>query len=241
MKKIKSVKNSSGFTLIELIISMAILSILVTGVFAFLSSANEHYSDTKSFNDFNSSSSLICDYMTDILRYTDAILVLEDYDGIPQAIDGYSHCFIIDENNCHASADSVEGRKNLTGRILRASLSDGSGGYVDIADDLSNARVILGDSIFGDFFYEYDIEAYKDGISLDIFGYVPMKASGASYVPDYETTYTAKMTIESLNLKHDPNVDVLYYQFDVSSSYGAFPQQAGTAGKKYTYIFYNLP
>lgn len=235
----KTKKNSSGFTMVELIVATAILGILMVGAFSFMRPAKQNYTDAGKFSDLNGATSAICDYLTEYLRYSDAILILENYDGVPvtsgKKIGGkdFTDYFVIDTSTVFANPETAAFRKGCTGRILRAAL--GLSGV-----DLSTANVIMGDSIFGAYFYTYDVSAVDDSVSIDITAFYPIRDSSGVYVPDPNDKFTTNVTVESMNLKISAD-SVIHFDFAASPNYSAYPQVAASSGTTYTYIFYNIP
>lgn len=236
----KRSSNSSGFTLVELMVATIALGILMTGAFSFLKPASDNYRDTGEFTNLHGATSAISDYLTGHLRYATDILILEGYEGIPvtsaDSIAGtkYTHYFILDNSRVLAPVGTAAYNKNCTGRILRSTMGL-SGVSVDCG-------VILGEGVYGDYYYHYDVEAYENGLKLNIDAYPAKKSVTGDYIEDSESKFETEITIESLNIRNDATKQVKYYDFINSPNYSLFPQVSGSdTSVRYTYIFYTAP
>lgn len=76
------INNKKGFTLIELIVSMAILSILMTAVFAMFSPVNKFYVNTDNIDKRFTASNGIMNYISENIRYSKCIYIFAGVDDI---------------------------------------------------------------------------------------------------------------------------------------------------------------
>lgn len=234
-------KNSSGLTLIELIVATGVLSILIGGALIYTKPVSENYKDSGNFTNINSITSNISDYVTDRLRYATDVLILENYDGYPvtsaDKINGvkYSRYFVIDETTVYGSAGQASFNKNCTGRILVSPM--GLSGV-----DVSSANIIMGNSAFGDYYFDFDVKTLtSSSIGIDIVATPARKDSTGTYISDYKNKIPSSIAIECLNIKNTDGKEVKYVNCSSGTAYSTYPKVTGTEGKTYTYIFYNEP
>lgn len=163
-------KNNKGFTLVELIVVAAMMSILMGAILNFIQPINQFYSNTWATADANDIGNTVVDYLDRELRYTTNMLILEDYEGMPTVEGGYvisdsgaksstkfTDVIIIDNVNPRGSsltdyvADStVARRKKATGALIRASLSNSDGTI-----EIENSKIVLGEAEYSDFKAEF--------------------------------------------------------------------------------------
>lgn len=235
----KHSSNASGFTLVELMVATIALGILMTGAFAFMKPASDNYRDTGEYTNLHGATSAISDYLTGHLRYATDILVLEGYEGSPvtnaDSLAGtkYTHYFILDNNRVLAPSDTAAYRKNCTGRILRSAMG--------LSGVNVNCGVILGEGIYGDYYYHFDVEPYETGLKIDIAAYPAKKSVTGDYIKDTDSKFETEITIESLNIRNDITKKVKYYDFVNSPNYTLFPKVSNSDTTRYTYIFYTMP
>lgn len=234
-------KNSSGLTLIELIVATAVLSVLIGGALMYTKPVSENYKETGDFTNINSITSNISDYVTDRLRYATDVLILDNYNGHPvtsaDKINGvkYSRYFIFDETTVYGSEGQSSFNKNCTGRVLVSPM--GLSGV-----DVANANIIMGNAAFGDYYFDFNINKLtSSAIGIDILAKPAVKDSTGTYVSDYKNRIPSSIAIECLNIKNNDGKEIKYVDFASGAAYSSYPQVTGSEGKTYTYVFFNEP
>lgn len=237
----KFTKNSSGLTLIELIVASAVLSVLIAGALMYTKPVSENYRETGDFTNVHGITSNISDYLTDRLRYATDVLILDNYDGCPitsaDKINGvtYSKYLVIDEFTVYGSAGQSSFNKNCTGRILVSPM--GLSGV-----DVSGANIIMGNDAFGDYYFDFQVDKLtSSAIGINIEATPAMRDTTGTYVSDYERRIDSSIAIECLNIKNTDGKEIKYVNFASGSGYSSYPKVSGTDGHLYTYIFFNEP
>lgn len=161
-------KNNKGFTLVELIVVAAILSILMGAILNFIQPINQFYTNTWATTDANDIGNTVVDYLDKELRYTTNMLILEDYEGLPVVEDGcvisdsgaksstkFTDVIILDNVNVRGSSladfdptSTAARRKNARGALIKESLADGT-------LDIDKSKIVLGEAEYSDFKAEF--------------------------------------------------------------------------------------
>lgn len=156
-------KNKNGFTLVELVVVMAIFGMILSCILNFMKPANDVHNDVQATMDANVISSGLIEYIDDEIRYASNVLVLQDFIGVPEVSDkGYvgeykvpfTNCLMIDNvhfrgystKNYSGSSDDTDAKKvGATGCVIKVNKLDEDG------FDLNNSSVVKGDDFYDKF------------------------------------------------------------------------------------------
>lgn len=160
-------KKLKGFTLIELIIVMAILVSVLTAILQLMEPVNEAFADTVMYESQRTAEQGIADYITENLRYSEQASIIDQGESVtytsgtssPVNSEADAVNYFADKNNLDLSEAEDRARINVikidrtttytdggytyTGRLLRrkgwnSSVSPLSGSTVDIANVKAN-------------------------------------------------------------------------------------------------------
>lgn len=188
-------KNLKGFTLVELIVVMALMGIIMAGVFAILSPTSRMAARITSAKDEETAAFQAGRSVSNVLSYaTNAIVYGVNAGGtVPNpSSDMYTYVYIID--NVNARATSSKGAKGVINRAAYTSSGIGT------------QKCVIPEDIFGEDHFKIIISEYGAGgesnyITLEFEG-MPMKADGTSYVPNTDQKYSYKVAIDFLNINN---------------------------------------
>ena len=257
MKKV----NKKGFTLIELIIVATIMVMVMGAILNFIRPMNKFYERTQNMDDTNDICSILMDNVDDQLRYATNLIVLQNYQGVPQLSDGFlvdssghpsfkanlTDVLIIDNNAIRGSQlagydaqGTVAHRKGAQGCILRARINDAG-------IDIDNMNILRSEDLYNDYGCKFDasLQVSENGkskcltIDMDLrrprregLNYVFDKV-GASQVRDFE--------LVNINLDEasNKNMNASFYSTDPNAlnqiDYNMFPQSSnvGSTGSNH--------
>ena len=130
-------KNQKGFTLIELIVVIALLTVMMGAILQLMGPIRQVYNTTLNTVNTKTAGETIISYIEDKTRYSTDMLVLKDYEGVPQispvgtsesfkvgncsAV--FKECIIVDNSHTRNemfadfSTNALTSRKNCTGTI----------------------------------------------------------------------------------------------------------------------------
>lgn len=208
-------KNNKGFTLVELIVVAAIMSIMMGAILNFIKPINEFYNSTWATTDATDIGNGVVNYLDKELRYTTNMLILEDYEGMPEVSGGYlindsgakssvkfTDVIIIDNNNPRGSSlddfdptTTAARRKGAKGAMLKASLASGT-------IDIPSTSIILSEPTYSDFKAEFTARlaggTKNKCLEVGIKQWKP-KYEGGSWQYD-KVTYDQKRNVELVNI-----------------------------------------
>lgn len=255
MKKV----NKKGFTLIELIIVATIMVMVMGAILNFIRPMNKFYERTQNMDDTNDICSILMDNVDDQLRYATNLIVLQDYQGVPQLSDGFlvdssghpsfkaklTDVLIIDNNAIRGSQlagydaqGTVAHRKGAKGCILRARINDAG-------IDIDNMNILRSEDLYNDYGCKFDasLQVSENGkskcltIDMDLrrptregLNYV-FKKVGASQVRDFE--------LVNINLDEasNKNMNASFYSSRANAlntiDYNSFVQSSNTGGSNH--------
>ena len=160
--------NKKGFTLVELVVVVAIFGIILGTILNFIKPANNLHNDVQATMDANIISSGVVEYMDDELRYATNVLVLQNYAGVPKvSATGqvgtcpipFTSCLILDNKNFRGYSlsdysgsdnDTAAKRMGATGCVIKVNQLDQGGLH------LKNSRVAKGVAFYDNF--KFDIQ-----------------------------------------------------------------------------------
>lgn len=159
-------KNLKAFTLVELVVVSCMMVIMMGAILNFIKPINNFYHRTFSTADSNDIGNIIMDYFESEVRYSTNMIVLEDYEGMPEVSGGYlmtssgakastikfTDVIIIDNNNnrgsvlsTYSATDTPAHRKRAKGSIIKANMT--ASGTID----LTNAKLAVGEETLSDY------------------------------------------------------------------------------------------
>ncbi len=251
--------NKKGFTLIELIIVATIMVMVMGAILNFIRPMNKFYERTQNMDDTNDICSILMDNVDDQLRYATNLIVLQDYQGVPQLSDGFlvdssghpsfkakmTDVLIIDNDHVRGSQlagydaqGTVAHRKGAKGCILRARINDAG-------IDIDNMNILRSEDLYNDYGCKFDasLQVSENGkskcltIDMDLrrptregLNYV-FKKVGASQVRDFE--------LVNINLDEasNKNMNASFYSSRANAlntiDYNSFVQSSNTGGSNH--------
>lgn len=245
--KIKS-KLQSGFTLVELIVSMCIISIMFGAILQVVSPTTKFFEKTSDFKDQVDISATLTNTIEAEIRYASNVLILEDYVGVPvvdnkNQLQGlpnveFNTVLIIDNNNPRGSAftdfdatSSASRRRGATGQVLKVDL-------YKMGINLKSSSLILSEAFFSDYTYELNATGNTDENGL---GYVGFDTKIYNYSYNNGTykynklEYNASeyLYLTNINLKDDDGNQFYVNKFNNSilpTDYNNYPQATVPGG-----------
>ncbi len=170
--------NESGFTLVELVVVVAIFGIIMGAALNLMKPMNEMYRKNKTTMETNTTGTGLVNYIDKELRYATNIVVLKDYKGVPVASNvgnQYTNVLILDNNNpagYSTTGYTPTAIMGETGQVIKCSIVSGE---INIKD----SAVAMGKDAYDK--YLYDFEAYASDASGKSFLNFNMKTKSASY------------------------------------------------------------
>ncbi|MFT3951351.1 MAG: prepilin-type N-terminal cleavage/methylation domain-containing protein [Oscillospiraceae bacterium] len=241
----KQKKLQQGFTLVELIVVMAIVAVFFGTIWNFMKPTARMYSQS---NEYMNSESIVMNIQQTIdseLRYATNALVLTNYSGKPSElkIDSklYNACLVIDQTTRRGDQHSDSYKIGANGTMYKYKYS--SGGYGDkitlFPDDYlgtesyrfsvtNTSRVSAGRTFF----------SLQVGVSSFDNAYVNGEATTPENNPDTEVfEYSASVSMDNINALTSRNMEYHDCVTEAATIYNSYPSQVGEKGT-YTYIFY---
>lgn len=209
-------KNNKGFTLVELIVVSCMMVIMMGAILNFVKPITNFYRRTWTTADSNDIGNSVMSYFESELRYSTNVLILEDYEGMPQVTDGYlrtaggakansvkfSNVIVLDNENVRGEVfdtydanDNPAHRKKAAGSIIKFDIT---GGVIDI----TNPKIPVSEEVYSDFRAEFtgrlsqdtDNKCLKIGMNL----YKPVY-NGTVYEFN-ELSYNQSRDVELVNI-----------------------------------------
>ena len=244
----KAKKNNSGFTLIELVVVIALLTLMMGAILQLMDPIRNVYHDTLDTVNTKTAGETMISYVEDKTRYATNVLVLENYKGVPQITPsgnnaakvglcdvGFTDVMIIDNTNLRGSALSdypgdtatVAGRKHCKGAIYNIS----DIGAANVLDLTKASTGTVGENIYGNYTYDIGLDVKStDGyamLNFDIESY-EMEYNGSDYVKATDPEYKASRYFDLVNINID-NADSYIINdvvdFDTAPDYTKYPNQ----------------
>lgn len=252
-------KLLKGFTLIELIIVMAILSILMVGIMQMMKPIRETYVDSTYYESQRNTQSGIVTYLTESLRFatkmgvyneqesgisnlSDAITAFTNATGYNSATDGDLNVITIDNKKQYKYNNTVS-----YGRILRSKDSSGT-----------TSRLALGEAYYDKYTYSINVvptgavEKHDDASNPSkVTGrtFTGLKVTVSSLLPSsLNSTKRSGTTVKTNDVSGykcvstDGEVNCLNLNSPISGATDAlYAGSSTTANSANTYIIFTLP
>ncbi len=160
-------KNNKGFTLVELVVVMAIFGIIMGAILNIIRPTNDVYNDVDDTMHTNVIGSGVAEYIDDELRYATNVLILENFPGVPTVSDAgklgnydvsFTNCLVFDNRNLRGTnlknspttKDNVANRMGATGCVIKVSKVN-EGGF-----NFNNSVVCKGTDFYDKFKFEFN-------------------------------------------------------------------------------------
>ncbi|EXM38718.1 hypothetical protein RASY3_08480 [Ruminococcus albus SY3] len=215
--------NKNGFTLIELVIVATIMVMIMGAILNWIRPMNRFYQRTQALSDSNDVGSLLMDSVDDELRYATNVVILQNYEGVPQLSGGFlvdssgnssysakfTDVIIIDNNAIRGSRfpdydpnGTVAHRKGARGCIIKATARD------IIDTDRMRCLGLGGEALYSDYGCHFDasLNTFENGassVTIDMELTRPTR-NGAVYVFD-KFGYNQQRDFELVNVNLKKN------------------------------------
>ena len=181
-----------GFTLVELIVVMALMSILMLAIMKMFQPIRETYVDTTQYEAQRTAQNGVIKYITESVRFSTDLGIYNDVTTASDAVDAFAtaYCtaYSIDSSKVADVQEAIKKnaeviiidnttshyRKNFTGRLVRRKV-DGTNSSVgapsftgtnNLVDTSSNWRTALGESYYGEntYYITLDVSDSTNGM-----------------------------------------------------------------------------
>ncbi len=245
MKKNKNLQ--SGFTLVELIVVVALMAIVFGALMNVLKPTNIFFNESEAFKDEVMISAGLTDALGDEVRYSTNVIVLQNYVGVPSLVSGkqfsglpdveFDSAIMFDNDNVRGSAYSdytpdgtVASRKGAKGQIVKFALNE-------LGVDFGSASSLYNLDYYADYQYEFTATGNIDENNMAYvdFGITMYDYSAAQANYDYdEMPYESSeyLYLKNINLRDDDGYKMYVKDFGGSvedSDYAGFERASADA------------
>lgn len=216
-------KNKKGFTLVELIVVVALMVIIMGAVLSILRPVNNFYQKVNNTTHQEAACIAMGDSISDNIKYAKKVkITCSDTNPVPS---GYKNYILIDNQSKRTGANGIA--KECQG-VIKQKIGGGAEKYLRTFDENNNAS------------YEISVEQYgagegKNFIKLN-FKAMAMKYESGSYVKNTENVYQYSKSIEFTNIN---NKQILSIKNDCNFSY--MPYSGANSYPNYILIEYDNP
>ncbi len=239
-------KNEKGFTLVELVVVIALLTVMMGAILQLMGPIRQVYNTTLNTVNTKTAGETIIGYIEDKTRYATDMLVLKNYEGVPQISPigtsetfkvgacsaPFTECIIVDNNHLRDemfadfSNDTLTSRKNCRGTVY--TLKDlGGKDYLDLTKAKAGS---IGNNVYGPYSYHTNIfleeNKFKYDLLVDVESYA-MEFQNNAYVEAADPEYTAnrKFDLTNINIDKDDSYKVWdFLDFATEANYTKYPQ-----------------
>lgn len=185
-------KNKKGFTLVELIVVMALMSVIMLAIMYIMGPARKYYARTEN----NKNEEAVCigvsNAISDEIKYARNVRVygLNSGDTAPSIPSDCDSLIVIDN-----VSDRPGSKKKAKGFVTKSAANG------------SKSSIVMGENFYGEDEFNIKVSASGTGdnrnyIMLEFISY-PLSYNGSSYVKsDTAVDYTLKKSIEFVNINN---------------------------------------
>lgn len=185
-------KNKKGFTLVELIVVMALMSVIMLAIMYIMGPARKYYARTEN----NKNEEAVCigvsNVISDEIKYARNVRVygLNSGDTAPSIPSDCDSLIVIDN-----VSDRPGSKKKAKGFVTKSAANG------------SKSSIVMGENFYGEDEFNIKVSASGTGdnrnyIMLEFISY-PLSYNGSSYVKsDTAVDYTLKKSIEFVNINN---------------------------------------
>lgn len=190
-------KNQKGFTLVELIVVMALMAIIMGAVMAIMSPTAKFHNKVENTTNQEAVCIAVGDSISDQIKYARSVQIISlpagidlEKKDIPENVTNY-----IKINNQNRRPTSKKGAFGLFSK-----------GEIDSSKDFKNDTVIMGESFYGEDSFKITISEYgntdnRNFIMLNFEG-CPMKYESGSYTKNEDIVYNYSKSIDFTNINN---------------------------------------
>lgn len=226
-------KNKNGFTLVELIVVMAMMGIIMTGVMMILRPTNTLYNKVSDSRNQETGCIALSNAISNQIKYSRYTYVYSTTKSSPPdyatiSSDLYSHVIVLDNTALRSGA-----KKNVTGTFTYADYN-GSGYF-------TNSKDLVDNNLLENYNYRLTIQGSKLGsstyndnfISVDFYSY-PQQWNGSSYVADESAPFKMSKNITFTNMNRRA-------MLSTKAVGGISVAESSKGANDVVYIFYSDP
>ncbi|MGN0594841.1 MAG: type II secretion system protein [Hominimerdicola sp.] len=222
-------KNKQGFTLVELIVVVAIMTIIMGAVLSILKPVNNYFIKVKNTAHQEAACIAVGDSISDYIKYAKKIKIVCTDDDTAKPT-GYKHVITIDNNEPRNSVGATGLARHCCGLITTE-------------DTAGSNRILRAFDINNDASYCITVEEYgtattnKNFIKLN-FQAMALKYEGGAYVNNTDSIYRYSKSIEFTNIN---NKDLLVDNIKNDCNFSFEPYNGSNSYPKYIFIAYDNP
>ena len=223
-------KNKQGFTLVELIVVVAIMTIIMGAVLSILKPVNNYFIKVKNTAHQEAACITIGDSISDNIKYAKKITIICT-DDITRKPTVYNHIITIDNTAQRGSVGATGLARHCYGLITKEDTSTGT------------SRTLSAFDINNDASYCITVEEYgtantnKNFIKLN-FQAMALKYENGAYVNNTDSIYRYSKSIEFTNIN---NKDMLVDTIKNDCNFSFEPYSGSNSYPNYIFIAYDNP
>lgn len=143
---IKVKKTLKGFTLIELIVVMALMTILMGAILALVTPVGTLFKDSSEYTQERAVTQGLIDYVNDTTRYSKDLIIFKDWPSVPEitignGLTGYTAYITADTSTPAATNEN-------TGRLFKTIGLNAT----------PQTYLVMGEAYYGNYSYEFDYD-----------------------------------------------------------------------------------
>lgn len=226
-------KNKKGFTLVELIVVMAMMGVIMTGVLMIMKPTNTLYNKVSDSRNQEAGCIALSEAISNQIKYSRYTYVYSttkssppDYSTISKEL--YSHVIILDNSAVRTGA-----KKNVLGSFTYADYNGSSA--------FSNSKNLVENATLDNYNYRLTVQGKKVGsatnnnnyIGIDFYSY-PQQWNGSSYVADESAPFKMSKNITFTNMNRRA-------MLSTKAVGGISIEESSKGANEIVYIFYSDP